>query len=126
MNTIEPTYRIKAPVTKVWWVLTTAEGGEAWGAGPAQFDATEGGAFSYWNSDIHGINTKVVPEKLLEQDWYGHENPAWKYNALFTFEADGDVTVVQVKYSGDIVDEQRDINDWNEYYFEPIKQLLEK
>ena len=26
--------------------------------------------------------------------------------------------------SGDIVDEQRDIADWRDYYFDPIKKLV--
>src|ERR1700722_18494774 len=72
---LEQTYVIKAPLTKVWQALTDAKVAEQWGAGPAKVDAHEGGEFSYWNGDIHGVNTKVVPEKLLEQDWYGHDNP---------------------------------------------------
>ena len=126
MKSIEQTYLINAPIEKVWWALTTAEGGEKWGAGPAKFDANEGGEFSYWDGDIHGVNTKVMPEKLLEQDWYGHENPEWKYTASFTFEADKDSTVVRLIFSGSILDEQKEIKDWHDYYFTPIKELLEK
>ncbi len=126
MQQIEQTYTIKAPLAKVWWALTTAEAAEEWGAGPAKFDVTEGGEFSYWDGDIHGINTKVVPEKLLEQDWYGHDHPEEKYRTSFTFEQDGDATLVHFVYSGHIYDEQRDISDWKEYYFDPIKKLLEQ
>lgn len=125
MQQIEQTYEIKAPLAKVWWALTTAEGAEAWGAGPAKFDATENGEFSYWDGDIHGINTKVVPEKLLEQDWYGHDNPTWKYTVSFAFEGDDKQTTVRMVYAGNILDEQKDIADWQEYYFDPIKKLLE-
>lgn len=126
MKQIDQTYTINAPISKVWWALTTAEGAEAWGAGPAKFGATEGGEFSYWDGDIHGINTKVVSEELLEQDWYGHDNPTWKYNVKFTFEGDDKVTTVHMVYSGNILDEQKDIADWRDYYFDPIKKLLEK
>ncbi|HVQ44296.1 MAG TPA: SRPBCC domain-containing protein [Candidatus Saccharimonadia bacterium] len=125
MKQIEQTYVIKAPLEKVWQALTTAEGAEQWGAGPAKFDATEDGEFSYWNGDIHGINTKVVSEKLLEQDWYGHDHPEEKYRAVFSFEMKGNTTLVHLAYSGHIYDEQRDIDDWREYYFDPIKRLLE-
>lgn len=118
-------YAIKAPVAKVWWALTTAEGAEQWGAGPARFDAVEGGQFSYWGGDIHGTNAKLVREELLEQDWYGHDHPGEKYHTRFTFKSSDEGTLIQLDYSGHIYDEQRDIFDWKEYYFEPIKKLLE-
>lgn len=126
MQQIEQTYTIKAPISKVWWALTTVEGGEAWGAGPAQFNAAEGGEFGYWDGDIHGINTKIVPEKLLEQDWYGHDNPTWKYTVSFAFAGNDNQTTVHMVYAGNILDKQKDINDWQEYYFDPIKKLLEQ
>lgn len=127
MNTrqIKQQYQIKAPLHKVWQALTDADIAEQWGAGPAIFEAREGGKFSYWDGDIHGTNTKIMPEKLLEQDWYGHDNPTWKYNVRFTFEKHEDTTIVDFLYSGNIIDEQRDIKDWQTYYFDPIKKLLD-
>jgi uncharacterized protein YndB with AHSA1/START domain len=123
---LEQTYVIKAPVAKVWQALTDVKVAEQWGAAPAKVDPKEGGEFSYWNGDIHGVFTKLVPEKLIKQDWYGHDNPTWKYTVKFTFEDNGDSTTVHLLLSGDIVDEQRDINDWRQYYFDPIKELLEQ
>jgi uncharacterized protein YndB with AHSA1/START domain len=123
---LNQTYVIQAPVAKVWQALTDAAVAEQWGAGPAKVEPKEGGIFSYWNGDIHGTFTKLVPEKLIEQDWYGHDNPTWKYTVQFTFEDHGDSTTVHMLLAGDIVDEQRDIDDWKEYYFEPIRKLLEK
>jgi uncharacterized protein YndB with AHSA1/START domain len=126
MKQITQSYSIKAPVAKVWQALTDASLAEQWGAGPAKVDPTEGGVFSYWDGDIHGTFTKLVPEKIIEQDWYGHDNPRWKYRVIFTFEAHGDSTVVQLVYAGDILDEKKDIADWRDYYFDPIKKLLEQ
>ncbi len=125
MKQIEQTYTIKAPVEKVWQALTTAEMAEQWGASPAKVDAREGGEYSYWDGDIHGVFTKLEPMNLIEQDWYGHDNPTWKYKVSFTFDGDDIITNVHMVYSGDILDYQKDIADWKEYYFDPIKQLLE-
>lgn len=125
MKQIEQTYHIEAPVAKVYQALTDAELAERWGAGPAKVDAREGGEFSYWGGDIHGTYTKLVPNKRIEQDWYGHDNPTWKYNVVFTFEGNDETTTVHMVYSGDILDEQKDIKDWQDYYFTPIKELLE-
>jgi uncharacterized protein YndB with AHSA1/START domain len=126
MQTITQSYRINSPVSTVWKALTDGPTAERWGAASAKVDATEGGAFSYWDGDIHGVFTKLVPERRIEQDWYGHDNPTWKYRVIFTFETDGEGTVVQLEYSGNILDEQKDIADWRDYYFEPIKKLLEQ
>jgi len=126
MKQLEQTYTIKAPVSNVWEALTSATVAEQWGAGPAKVDPVEGGEFSYWDGDIHGMFTKLVPQELIEQDWYGHDNPSWKYTVRFTFADHGDNTTVGMLLSGDIVDEQRDIDDWRDYYFEPIRKLLEE
>jgi uncharacterized protein YndB with AHSA1/START domain len=126
MSQIEQTYTINAPVSKVWRALTDASMAEQWGAAPAKVDGQEGGKYSYWDGDIHGTFTKLVPEKLIEQDWYGHDNPDWKYNVSFTFEGNDKSTTVHMIFSGNILDEQKDIKDWQDYYFTPIKELLEK
>lgn len=126
MKQIEQTYIIHAPIGKVWQALTTAESAEQWGAGPAKVDAQEGGEYSYWDGDIHGVFTKLVSNQLIEQDWYGHDNPTWKYTVSFSFEGDGSATKVYMVFSGNIQDEQKDIADWKEYYFDPIKKLLEQ
>jgi uncharacterized protein YndB with AHSA1/START domain len=125
MGQIKYSFSIKSPIAKVWWAFTTAEGAEQWGAGPAKFDADEGGEFSYWNGDIHGTNTKIISQKLLEQDWYGHDHPSEKYKTSFTFEEQGGVALIHFIYSGRTVDEKKDMSDWRDYYFDPIKQLLE-
>ena len=126
MKQFEQTYVINAPVSKVWQALTDAKVIEAWGAAPVKSEAIEGGEFSYWDGDIHGIYTKLVPEKRIEQDWYGHGNPTWKYNVVFTLEGDTQSTTVHMTYSGDVLDEEKDIADWRDYIFNPIKKLLEK
>jgi len=125
MQQIEQTYTINASVSKVWQALTDASVAEQWGAAPAKVDAQDGGEFSYWDGDIHGVYTKLVLEKLIEQDWYGHDNPTWKYNVVFTFDGNDKATTIHMVYSGDILDEQKDIADWRDYYFDPIKKLLE-
>jgi uncharacterized protein YndB with AHSA1/START domain len=124
-KTIKQIYVIQAPVSKVWRALTNASMAEQWGAGPARTEIKEGGAFSYWDGDIHGVFTKLVPEKLIVQDWYGHDNPSWKYVMSFELEDNEDRTTIHLTYSGNIVDEQRDIDDLKEYYFDPITKLLE-
>ncbi len=126
MKQIKQTYIIKAPVEKVWEALTSGPIAEQWGAAPAKVNPVEGGEFSYWDGDIHGTFTKLISNKLIEQDWYGHDHPERKFSAIFTFMRSGNTAVVNLKFAGDIDDEQKDISDWHDYYFEPIKNLLEQ
>lgn len=126
MKQIQQTYTIYAPIDKVWQALTDAKVAEQWGAGPAKIDAREGGEYSFWGGDIHGIFTKLIPQELIEQDWYGHDNPTWKYNVVFTFKSNDTATNVHMVFTGDILDETKDNADWRDYYFEPIKKLLEQ
>lgn len=126
MEQIKQTYTVNASLSKVWEALTDASVAEQWGAGPAEVNAQEGGTFSYWDGDIHGVFTKLIPGKRIEQDWYGHDNPTWKYTVAFDFEGNDQSTNVYMTYAGNILDKQKDIADWQEYYFDPIKKLLEK
>jgi len=125
MKQFQQTYVIQASLEKVWQSLTDAKTAEAWGAAPAKVDARENGEFSYWGGDIHGTYAKLVPNERIEQDWYGHDHPERKFKAIFTFETNDNATTVSLTFSGDIEDEQKDIKDWQEYYFDPIKKLLE-
>ncbi len=128
MHTIKQDYTIKAPISEVWKALTEASMAEQWGAGPAKLDANEGGEFSYWGGDIHGTNTKIETEKRLEQDWYGHNYPDRCYKVTFIFEVRGENETTVRLVQTDVPDEElTDMTEgWPDYYFDPIKKLLEK
>ena len=126
MLTIEQNYSINAPAEKVWDALTSTELMEKWGAGPVKFDARVGGKFSLWGGDIDGTNTKVEPNKLLEQDWYSHSTSDRRYKVSFSLHEKAGVTEVKVVHEGVTDSEFQDFADgWRDYYFDPIKQLLE-
>lgn len=126
MKTIKQTYVINAPTTKVWQAFVNPSVIEQWGGGPAKMSEEEGFEFKLWGGDIYGTNTKVVTEKLLQQDWYGGKwNTPSKLSFKFS-EIDGKTTVDMVhsnvpdKYAKDID------QGWRDYYLGPIQELLEK
>jgi uncharacterized protein YndB with AHSA1/START domain len=126
MKQIEQVYTINAPINKVWQAFVDPEIIDQWGAGSAEMDATEGGKFSLWDGEISGVNTKIVPSKLLEEDWYGHDHPERCYKVKFVFESVGDSTTVKLSHADVPDDEAQDFEDgWRDYYFNPIKELLE-
>jgi uncharacterized protein YndB with AHSA1/START domain len=125
MKQIEQTYEIKAPIAKVWSALVDPKVIAGWGGGPATMSAVADSEFSLWGGDIHGINTRVIEVRLLEQDWYSGD---WKNPSKvgFYLNTDGDKTVVRLIQT-DIPD--NDVKDiatgWSVYYLGPLKELLE-
>lgn len=128
MKTIDKTYKIKAPIESVWQALTDAKLIEEWEAGPAKFEATEDGKFSLWGGDIHGTNTKIIENKLLQQDWFsrGNGNKEICYKVTFKLSSDGESTIVHLIHENVPENEYEDFVDgWKVYYIDPIKKILE-
>lgn len=85
----------------------------------------EGTKFFLWGGDIHGVNTKVVPEKELRQDWMAGK---WdKYSKVtFKLKEKGDATVISLTHTDIPPTEHKDLSDgWENSYFGAIKKLLE-
>jgi activator of HSP90 ATPase len=68
---IKQTYKIKAPVKKVWEALVQPKDIAAWSGSPAKMNAKVGTKFSLWDGEIFGKNILVEPQKKLVQEWYG-------------------------------------------------------
>lgn len=99
---------------------------KAWGGGPAKIDDKVGTKFSMWGNQIHGKNLEVIPNKKLKQEWWGGR---WDEPSIVTFSLSTErgktrITLVQEKIPNN---EYKKIDSgWDEYYFIPIKQYLEK
>ena len=129
MKTIEQTYVVKAPIDQVWEALTNSKVIEEWTGSSAEFDPNINGEFKLWGGDIHGFNTKVSEPTVLEEDWYSNdeEDPHHCYKVRFTLsEVSGQTTIKLIH--ADVPDNKfKDYADgWRDYYFNPLKDLLEK
>jgi len=90
-------------------------------------DEKVGTKFSLWRGDIRGTNTKVIKNKILQQDWFGGK---WASPSKLKFvlkEVSPDTTQLELIQT-DIPDDELDnIDDgWKRYYLGPLKELLEK
>ena len=126
MKTIKQEYKICSKIDRVWEALTNPKEIEAWGAVSAKMDDKVGTKFKLWGGDIHGTNTKVVKNKVLEQDWYGGD---WPQPSKVTFtlsEEDKKIKVVLIHEN--VPDEEaKNIDEgWKDYYLGPLKDYLEK
>lgn len=125
MKILEQRYQIKAPISEVWKALTDPKTIEKWGGGPAKMSEKEGAEFKFWGGDIHGKNTKVVPQRQLDQDWMsGNWDEFSKLSFKLSFK--NGVTTVDLTQTGIPDEEFYDIADgWKRYYLGEIKKLLE-
>lgn len=123
---IKKHYEYNASVGEVWKALVDPKVIEQWGGGPAVMDAQAGTEFSLWGGDVYGKNVEVIPEKRLVQDWYGGD---WDKPSKATFELaeiDGK-TILDFSQTDVPEDEVDDIDaGWDDYYFGPMQDLLEK
>jgi uncharacterized protein YndB with AHSA1/START domain len=125
MKKLRQTYHIKAPVKKVWQALVDPTAIEEWGAGPAKMGDKVGTRFELWGGDIHGVNTEVVKEKKLAQDWFAYD---WRKasKVTFTLEPEEGGTKVVLVHENVPDNEYNDIRDgWRQYYLGPMKRFLE-
>ncbi|MBU2607935.1 MAG: SRPBCC domain-containing protein [Chloroflexi bacterium] len=125
MKSIKQTYRIQAPVSRVWHALADPAVIESWGGGPVKMDDHVGTRFELWGGDIYGVNTEVVKEKKLAQDWFGGDWPK-PSKVTFTLDEEGSQTTLILLHE-DVPDDEVDSFDegWKEYYLGPMKELLE-
>ncbi len=125
MDTISKSIYINAPIQKVWRALTDMHEIEGWGAGPAVMDAAEGTEFQFWGGKIHGTVTNVVPEELLDLEWYGGDwsNPS---TVTFTLTDEDDATRLDVIHEGFPTNEYIHIDEsWEGDFLEPLKGYIE-
>lgn len=126
MKTIEKSYTLDSSQTRVWDALINPDTIALWGGGPALMSEIEGAEFSLWGGDIHGKNVLVKSEKELVQEWYSGkwEKPSVVKISLFR---DKGKTIIELDQVDVPDDEAKEIDKgWDEYYFGPIKKLVEQ
>lgn len=127
MKQIEQSYVIKAPINEVWQAFISPNIIDKWGGGPAIMDDKEGTKFSLWGGEVYGTNIKVIPKKLLVQDWYSGDGWEQPSRLTLSFIDEGDKTIINLSQGNVPSDEVKDISQgWKDYYFDPIKDIVEK
>ena len=95
-----------------------------------------GDKFSVWDGDVHGINIELIPDEKIVQNWR-FNYPDWPQDyfskVIFNIKSikpdkDNNIrskilffhTGIPEKYAKDIE------SGWKDYYWEPMKKMLEK
>lgn len=118
-------YDINAPAQKVWDALVNPKLIEEWSGASALMEAKVGTKFSLWGGSIYGVNTEVIVNKKLVQDWF---EGGWEEASIATFtleetENGTRLTLIHENVPESSFDSIRE--GWDIYYLEPLKDLAE-
>lgn len=94
----------------------------------ARIDNKVGGKFSIYDGDIEGVNLELVPDKKIVQSWRYNDWPGGHYSTV-TFSLKKVSRGTQLTFTQTAVPEERyeDIaQGWRDYYWTPMKKMLEK
>ncbi len=130
MNTrnIHQTVSIKAPVSVVYKALVDSRKHSKITGSKAVIGPRPGSPFSVWEGTIHGITLHLVPEKKIVQAWRDEHWPKDHYSvASFSFQKSGRGTRLVFDQYGVPTGSYKGISEgWKEYYWNPMRAMLEK
>jgi activator of HSP90 ATPase len=129
-KTINQTIKIKADAHDVYEALMDSRKHSKFTGGAAEISREVGGSFSVFDGYASGTNIELIPDKKIVQSWKAEEE-GWPENHLSRItivlkEAKG-VTTLDFTHGGVPEPNYEDISQgWKEYYWEPLKKMLEK
>lgn len=95
---------------------------------PASISRRAGGKFTAYAGSLEGVNLELVPDTKIVQAWRADDWPAGHFSrAVFSFKATVDGTRLTFTQSGVPEPYYEDIRQgWHDFYWTPMKKLLEK
>jgi activator of HSP90 ATPase len=127
-KSIRQTVTIKASPHDVYEALMDAKKHAQFTGGEAKISRKVGGRFSISGGEIEGQNLELVPDQKIVQSWrYSDWQEGVYSKATFSLEAMGEKTKLTFTQSG-VPDEHYDEikQGWIDYYWGPMKEMLEK
>ena len=87
-----------------------------------------GGKFSVYGGDIEGVNLELIPDQKIVQSWRYSDWPEGHYSkatfSLINISSGTRLTFTQTGVPEEFYDDIR--QGWRGYYWEPMKEMLEK
>ena len=117
----------ESPVRKVFQALTDSEHHSSFTGDRAEIDAVAGGRFSVYGGYITGTFRKIVPDKLIVQDWRTSDWPKG-ISSLVTIELQEkrEATTLMLTQEG-VPEEFAEAiaQSWHDYCWDPLRDYLE-
>ena len=127
-KTIKQTVEIKAEPKAIYDAFMDSKKHSKFTGGTAKISPKVGGKFSVYDGYAEGENVELEPGKKIVQTWRASDWPEDHYSKItIKLTKKGKATKLTFTHTGVPEDFFDDIKQgWIDFYWEPMKQLLEK
>lgn len=127
-KTIKQQVTIKVKPNDVYEALMDSKKHSKFTGGKASISRKVGGKISVYGDYIDGVNLELIPGKKIVQSWRGNDWHQGHYSkATFSFKTVKSGTKLTFTQSGVPDDQYEPIKQgWIDYYWKPMKEMLEK
>ena len=127
-KTIHQTVTFKATPHEIYETLMYAKKHSQLTGSNARITKKVGDKFSIYEGEIEGVNLELVPDRKIVQSWRYSDWPEGHYSkATFLLEESKDATKLIFTQTEVPEGLYQDVaQGWRDYYWQPMKEMLEK
>lgn len=127
-KSIRQSVSIKATPHDVYEALMDSKKHAEFTGGRASISREVGGKFSAFDGYAEGVNLELVPDKKIVQTWRAEDWPGGHYSKVtFSLVKVAGGTRLTFIQTGVPEEQQEDVSQgWKDYYWTPMKEMLEK
>ncbi len=125
---IRQSVTFKASPHQVYEALMDSRKHAQFTGGKASISRQVGGKFSTYDGYAEGVNLELVPDGKIVQTWRASDWPEGHYSRVtFSLKEGAGGTRLTFTQSGVPEEQYEDVSQgWRDYYWAPMKQMLEK
>ncbi|XP_013774102.1 activator of 90 kDa heat shock protein ATPase homolog 1-like [Limulus polyphemus] len=126
LTELNMTESFKCKAEEFFRALTIKEMVQAFTQGPCQLELTEGGKFSLFDGNVHGIFVELIPNKKIVQKWRFKTWPSGHYSDVtLEITEKEDSTEVKLTQKGVPRNELEQTREgWKNYYWQSMKRVF--
>lgn len=127
-KTIRESVIIKATPHDIYEALMDSKKHARFTGGKATISREVGGKFSAFDGYAEGVNLELVPDKKIVQTWRAEDWPEGHYSRV-TFsliKAEGGTRLTFIQTGVPEEQQENVAQGWRDYYWTPLKEMLEK
>ena len=127
-GTVRQTATFKAGAHEVYEALMDSKKHSGFTGSQASISRKVGGSISVYNGEIEGINLELVPDRKIVQSWRYSDWPEGHYSrATFSLKEIATGTRLTFTQTGVPLEFLDDIaQGWRDYYWAPMKEMLNR
>lgn len=125
---IRQSVTFKASPHQVYEALMDSKKHARFTGGKASISRKVGGKFTVFDSYAEGVNLEIVPDEKIVQSWRANDWPSGVYSKVtFSIKVVKGGARLVFTQSGVPEEQYEDVSQgWRDYYWAPMKKMLEK